>query len=125
MHGLSWSVQNNILMWNTRGISAQADVREKVVSVISEVFALHGAVRMSSHDIGTVSNAADASAGMAQVLMQTGKRAALRYEMRRPFASWLVRQAQRASQSALLLALAMTKLLHHLLFDSVCCCLKP
>ena len=83
-------------------VSAQVDVRENVISVIAEVFALHGAVRMSSYAVGTVSKAADAPAGMAVVLTQTGNRLALRYEMRRPFCNWLVRQAQRASQSALL-----------------------
>lgn len=61
------------------------------MSIIRQVFSLHGAVATASTVIGSVQP--DTAADAASMLAPSGAQLQLRHELRQPFAAWVARQA--------------------------------
>ena len=76
------------------------EAREKVLSALRSGFSRHGAVAMSSVDIGEASP--DDPKIAAHVLTRLGVRMTLRHELRQPFAAWVASQIATGSGTSLM-----------------------
>lgn len=76
------------------------EARERVLSALRSSFSRHGAVPMSSVEIGGASP--DNPTTAAQMLSPHGRRLQLRYELRQPFVGWVVEQVASGAGAALL-----------------------
>jgi serine/threonine protein kinase/histidyl-tRNA synthetase len=76
------------------------EAREKVLTALRSSFTRHGAVSMSSMEVGLATP--DDPKTSAQVLSRGGERMALRYELRQPFIAWVASQVTSGAGSALL-----------------------
>ena len=76
------------------------EARERVLSALRSSFSRHGAVSMSSVEIGAATPQNPTTG--AQILSPHGHRLELRCELRQPFAAWVVEQVASGSGAALL-----------------------
>lgn len=76
------------------------EARERVLNALRSSFNRHGAVSMSSMEVGLATP--DDPKTAAQVLSRGGERMALRYELRQPFIAWVASQVTSGAGSALL-----------------------
>ena len=71
--------------------------REHVLAVLRDCFQRHGAVAMTSQELGLAAEAEPPSA--VQLLTPAGTKLSLRYELRAPFVAWLMQQLSAAGQA--------------------------
>lgn len=75
----------------------QMAAREHVLAVLRDCFQRHGAVAMASQELGLAGEGDPLMA--VQLLTPAGTKLSLRYEMRTPFAAWLMQQLAAAGQA--------------------------